>query len=42
MNETTPRCEAQYPTFEQTVKERILGMPAAQVFGFRFVEGGST
>jgi len=36
MSEVTPRYEAPNPAFERTVKERILGMPAARFFGFRF------
>jgi hypothetical protein len=36
MSEATPLYEARNPTFEQTVKERILAMPAARFFGFRF------
>ena len=36
MIEATPQYGAPYPTFERTVEERILGMPAAGFFGFRF------
>jgi len=36
MSEEEPRYETPNPAFEQTVKERILGMPAARLFGFRF------
>lgn len=36
MSETPPSYEAPNPDFERTVKERILGMPVARFFGFRF------
>ena len=44
MGDATLRYEATNPAFEQAVKERILSMPAARFFGFRFgaVEPGFT
>ena len=36
MSEATPQYGAPNPAFERTVEERILGVPAAGFFGFRF------